>query len=77
MAYFPQCHGYYKFRAYNWIHIDQHRLTLAGEDFKFPYSNKIFDQIYAEFEGDLGEANSDQVLPIRDDMLPKLEDLME
>jgi hypothetical protein len=76
-AYRPQCHGYWAFRAYNWVHIDQHRLTLAGEDFKFPYSNKIFEQVYAEFEGDLGKANTDQVESIRNDMLPTLEELME
>ena len=76
-AYYPQCHGYWHFRAYNWIHIDQHRLTIAGEDFKFPYSNQIFDQVYSEFKLPLGEANTDRLAPIRKDRLPLLEDLLK
>ena len=58
--YFPECHGYYYFRPYNWIHIDRHRLTIPGEDFKDPYSNKVFDQLSSE----LGDGvDSDQTLP--------------
>lgn len=76
-AYYPKCHGYWHFQAYNWIHIDQHRLALAGEDYKFPYSDKIFDQVYAAFEPALGERNSDQLLQIRKNRLPVLEDLLK
>jgi hypothetical protein len=76
-AYYPKCHGYWHFRNYNWIHIDQHRMTLAGEDIKFPYSDRIFTAVYAEFEYPIGEVNSDQLTQIRKNRLPNLEDLLK
>lgn len=73
--YIPQCHGYYNFRPYNWVHIDQHRLTIPGENFKNPYSNDVFDRLYAG-KDNLGEINSDQPRPFNN-QLPKLEALLK
>lgn len=49
--YFPQSHGYYYFRPYNHhtIRLHQNAVTRYGGDPRNPYSNKIFDDIYAEF----------------------------
>lgn len=74
-AYFPECHGYYYFRPYNWVHIDQHRMTIPGQNFKNPYSNDVFDRLYADRDN-LGEVDSDQVKP-NQARLPLLEDLLK
>ena len=73
--YFPQCHGYYYFRPYNWVHIEQHRLTIPGENLQNPYSNDMFDRIYAE-KDNLGEIDSDQPSSFYK-QLPKLEALLK
>lgn len=74
-AYFPKCHGYYYFRPYNWVHIDQHRLTIPGENFKNPYSNAAFDRLYAG-KDNLGVVDSDRLEPVHE-RLPMLEDLLK
>ncbi|MDA1017429.1 MAG: hypothetical protein O3A00_23605 [Planctomycetota bacterium] len=74
-AYFPECHGYYYFTPYNWVHIDQHRMTIPGQDFKNPYSNAVFDQLYAGREN-TGDRDSDQPKAIYP-QLPKLEALLK
>lgn len=63
MPYFPEVHGYYYFRPYNWVHYDQHRQALPGVDWKFPYSNARFAATEKSFieAGKAGTADSDQV----------------
>ncbi|MFP6764006.1 MAG: hypothetical protein VB858_10315 [Planctomycetaceae bacterium] len=75
LAYYPECHGYFYFQPYNWVQIDQHRKTIPGQDHKFPYSDAVFDRLYAN-QKDLGERDSDTVLPIYD-TLPQLEELLK
>ena len=46
---------YYYFRPYNWAHIgsmQSHAATWGG-DSATPYSNKIFEAVYAEFEEEI------------------------
>ena len=74
-AYFPECHGYYYFTPYNWVHIDQHRMTIPGQNFKNPYSNAVFDRLYAGREN-TGDRDSDQPKAIYP-QLPKLEALLK
>jgi len=49
--YFPQSHGNYYFRPYNYhtIRFHQDVVTRYGGDRRNPYSNSIFADIYAEF----------------------------
>lgn len=48
--YFPPMHGYYYFRPYNHAHIPRHQMWVEswGGDRLNPYSNEIFQTIYAE-----------------------------
>jgi len=50
--YFPRSHGYYYFRPYNYHSIQFHRdaVTRYGGDPRNPYSNRVFKDIYAEFD---------------------------
>lgn len=50
-AYYPQDHGYYYFRPYNYIHVFEHRARVVslGGDPRNPYSVAMFDPIYEEF----------------------------
>ena len=49
-AYFPSMHGYYYFRPYHHSHVRLHQQTVAGwgGDVRNPYSNEIFQAVYAE-----------------------------
>jgi hypothetical protein len=62
--YFPQAHGYYYFRPYNshYIRIHQSAATRYGAPQWNPYSNEIFNDIYAEFER--AEAERTEPLPL-------------
>lgn len=77
-AYFPECHGYYYFRPYNWVHIDQHRSAFPTSDMKYPYSNAVFDDIAHRFElagHSVGVADSD-VIRARNSRLPGMEAIL-
>ena len=78
-AYFPQDHGYYYFRPYNYTHIYEHqaRVVSMGGDPRNPYSVAMFNPIYEEFN------QNAQPLPVLPgtvhplgSQLPMLEDLL-
>jgi hypothetical protein len=50
-------------------------MTIPGQNFKNPYSNAVFDRLYAGREN-TGDRDSDQVKPIYS-QLPKLEALLK
>jgi hypothetical protein len=79
-AYYPQHHGYYYFRPYNWMHVLEHqaRIVAMGGDSRNPYSVAIFDPIYEDFEQrfpQILEPPAGSVQPLGSG-LPNLEDLM-
>ena len=55
---------YYYFRPYNMLHIpqQQERALAWVENPALPYSNKVFDKVYAELEP-LLNAPSEEVAP--------------
>ena len=54
-AYYPEMHGYYYFRPYNYVHVPQQQEFVGsyGGDRRDPYSNELFKVIYAEFKATL------------------------
>ena len=79
-AYYPQDHGYYYFRPYNWMHVQQHagQVMMMGGDPANPYSTAMFDSIYEGFYAEnppLEEPPAGSVEPIGSS-LPLLEDLL-
>ena len=64
-AYYPEMHGYYYFRPYNWTHLAEHQqiATEWGEDPRNPYANTLFDQVYADYFAENGEAAETPVPP--------------
>ena len=56
--YFPAMHGYYYFRPYHHSHVAQQQLTVTawGGDPRNPYANRIFEQVYAQYEADQAAA---------------------
>ncbi len=77
-AYLPENHGYYYFRPYNYIHVDEARRTVPGRDPKFPFGTQIID----DFEANAGaektlaaNANTDMIRPRRQH-LPPLEEAL-
>ncbi len=78
-AYFPENHGYYYFRPYNYIHFDEARRTVPGRDPKFPFSTQIID----DFEKSAGpertladNAHTDLVRPRRQNNLTLIEEVL-
>lgn len=78
-AYYPQYHGHYYFRPYNYTTLFQQQdwAAAAGIDPRNPYSNKIFclamagfEQVYRPESAPIGSA-----LPVGNG-LPQLEDLL-
>jgi hypothetical protein len=65
IPYEAQPHSYYYFRPYNHMHVaDQQRQAVEwGLDAQLPYSNSLFDRVYAEFEDAPPPAPSDLQLP--------------
>lgn len=57
-AYFPCDHGYYYFHPYNVSHIALHQsiATSWGIDARNPYSNEIFQKVYAQYEAEQPKA---------------------
>jgi len=49
--YLPAYHGYYYFRPYNYVHVEQHKQLAAmmGGDYRAPYQTLMFQPIYANF----------------------------
>ncbi len=56
--YFPPMHGYYYFRPYHHSHIARHQSLVAGwgGDPRNPYSNAIFQAVYAASDSGQTEA---------------------
>jgi hypothetical protein len=56
--YFPSMHGYYYFRPYHHSHVmlQQQRVAGWGGDPRNPYSNEIFQAVYAEYTAAQGGA---------------------
>ncbi|QDU99199.1 hypothetical protein Pla8534_71120 [Lignipirellula cremea] len=52
MAYLAEPKTYYYFRPYNYLHIEQQQAEAGawGADPGLPYSNEIFDAVFAQFE---------------------------
>jgi hypothetical protein len=50
--YYPDSHGYYYFRPYNFTHVPQHQAFVQsyGGDPRNPYSNVIFQDVYLQVE---------------------------
>jgi hypothetical protein len=78
-AYFPEEHGYYSFRPYNWLHIEQAKSAFPGIDPKAPFSNKFITEVQDEFIKTNGPGplalGSDQARDIRV-RLPNVEDIL-
>lgn len=79
-AYFPEHHGYYYFRPYNWMHVLEHqaRIVGMGGDSRNPYSVAMFDVIYQDFEQRFPRIIDPPAGSIRPlgSHLPNLEDLL-
>jgi hypothetical protein len=62
--YYPEMHGYYYFRPYNYVHVPQQQEFVGsfGGDRRDPYSNELFKVIYAEFKATLRE-KTPEVMP--------------
>lgn len=79
-AYYPKYHGHYYFRPYNYNTIFQQQqwAAAAGLDPRNPYSNKIFDCVFAGYEQlyRVDTAPVGSALPAGNN-LPQLEGLLE
>jgi hypothetical protein len=78
--YYPQDHGYYYFRPYNYVHVNAHigQVMAFGGDPQNPYSVSIFDSIYEAYYQQnprVIEPPIGSVQPIGSS-LPMLEDLL-
>lgn len=78
--YFPEHHGYYYFRPYNFMHIFRHTeeaITIQGSPWH-PYSIAIFDTIPIPVGPDVLEEIGKEEYMLRPlhQTLPKLEDLL-
>ena len=53
-AYYPAMHGYYYFRPYHPLHIEQHAQRVAGygDDPRNPYANEIFARVYENYKAE-------------------------
>jgi hypothetical protein len=78
--YFPEMHGYYYFRPYNYVHVPQQQEFVGsyGGDRRDPYSNELFKVIYAEFKATLREKTPEimpgagsNVTPLPETLLPE------
>lgn len=49
--YYPEHHGYYYFRPYNYTHIFEHQAIVArwGGDPRNPYSHELFHRLYSSY----------------------------
>ena len=50
--YFPQSHGNYYFRPYNYRHVEQQQREAEawGADGRQPYARTLFDKLYTDME---------------------------
>lgn len=79
--YYPQDHGYYYFRPYNYMNVYNHmgQVTALGGDPRNPYSVAMFDPIYEDFYQQYPrviEPPAGSVRPLGSN-LPNLEDLLK
>jgi hypothetical protein len=78
-AYYPKYHGHYYFRPYNYTTVFQQQqwAAAAGLDPRNPYSNKVFDCVFAGYEQRfrIETAPVGSALPVGNN-LPQLEDLL-
>ena len=80
-AYYPANHGYYYFRPYNYINVDEHKQLIVqlGGDRHHPYSLKMFDNIYQkhyETHQVRVEPDIEKLIPGKE-TLPNLEELLD
>ncbi|MEX0704137.1 MAG: hypothetical protein WD069_18705 [Planctomycetales bacterium] len=82
--YFPEYHGYYYFRPYNWQHVWMHQALapMLGEAPHTPYATTAFDAIYEQVlpAGHEEEDTARQTLPFSPGLergLPDLEELLK
>jgi hypothetical protein len=80
-AYYPQDHGYFYFRPYNYMNVYNHmgQVTSLGGDPRNPYSVAMFDPIYEDFYQQYPrviEPPAGSVRPFGSS-LPNLEDLLQ
>lgn len=78
--YYPEYHGYYYFRPYNWEHVWAHQALapMLGESPYTPYATTAFQAIYAELPPE--ELPDRQTLPLTPGLqhgLPSLEFLLQ
>lgn len=79
-AYYPQDHGYYYFRPYNYMNVYNHmgQVVALGGDPRNPYSVAMFDPIYEDFYQQyprIVEPPAGSIKPFGSS-LPNLEDLL-
>lgn len=82
-AYYPQYHGYYYFRPYNYTNVLEHKelIVCMGGDRSQPYSVAMFDNIYNDFHQtnpviepliiDKSEISGASQLPLLEELLPQ------
>ena len=80
-AYQPVHHGYYYFRPYNYINVEEHKAIIVrlGGDAQHPYSLAMFDEVYEDYYAlspPRLEPTIEELIPTAD-MLPLIEDLMD
>jgi hypothetical protein len=78
-AYFPEHHGYYYFRPYNYMHIFEHQQQVLqlGGDPRNPYSVSMFAPLHREFEERVPRIHEpEERVRLQEPPLPQLEDLL-
>lgn len=78
-AYFPEHHGYYYFRPYNFMHVFQHQeqVLQLGGDSRNPYSVSMFAPLHREFDERVPRIHEpEERVRLQEVPLPQLEDLL-
>ena len=68
VMYYPEAHGYYYFRPYNWPRVVAHQqiVTRWGGDWRDPYKNDVFERVYAR----LGVDGNGQNFGVHGELVP-------
>ena len=63
--YYPEMHGYYYLRPYNWTLISEQEQATAGwgEDPRNPWGRQVFERVYAEYLAEKGSKPDPFVTP--------------
>lgn len=69
-AYYPECHGSYYFRPYNWEHYAQDTALMLGLGHAAPYSEDGFHELKPVV------VPEQPVIQVRHQKLPNIEDLL-